>query len=155
MAKKTPQARGSSAVSKRASAAKKAPADKVEALSSTAEFEALLKGGVEGERRYVLKLYVTGTTARAAQAVANIHALCDEHLAGRYDLEVIDIYQQPDAAALEQIIAAPTLVKESPLPARRVVGNLSDTDKVLISLNIQPEEKDKPADEDETRWMKL
>lgn len=130
------------------------PAVQVEAMSSTADFEALLKGSAVKETRYVLKLYVTGSTARAAQAVASIHSLCDEHLPGRYDLEVIDIYQQPDAAALEQIIAAPTLIKQHPAPARRVVGNLSDRDKVLISLNIEPTE-DKAVDAVETRWLKL
>lgn len=113
----------------------------MEPLSSTADFEALLKGNLDSSQRYVLKLYVTGTTTRAAQAVANIHAMCDEHLAGRYDLEVIDIYQQPDAAADEQIIAAPTLVKQEPAPSRRVVGNFSDKEKILISLNIDLADK--------------
>lgn len=98
------------------------------------------KGEVTKERRYIFKLYVTGTTARAAQAVASIHAMCDEHLAGRYDLEVIDIYQQPDVAALEQVIAAPTLIKQEPGPIQRLVGDLSDCEKILSSLNIQSQE---------------
>lgn len=122
-------------------------------LSSTADFESLLKSG-GGNGRYVLKLYVTGTTSRATQAITSIRSLCDEYLAGHYDLEVIDIYQQPDAAALEQIIAAPTLIKSEPAPARRVVGNLSDKDKILVSLNIRPEGND-PAVEAKTQWVKL
>lgn len=151
MAKKTSQARSGAKVP--AKAAKKAAPLPLENLSSTADFEALLKSNTGTEDRYVLKLYVTGSTARATQAIANIHALCDEHLAGRYDLEVIDIYQQPDAAALEQIIAAPTLIKQEPAPARRVVGNLSDREKILLSLNIVPDEEKSP--EDKTRWINL
>ena len=105
-------------------------------ISETAEFEVLIRGVRRG-RRYVLKLYVTGTTPRSAQAIAHIRAMCEEHLAGRYDLEVVDIYQQPAEAAGAQIIAAPTLVKEAPRPIKRLVGDLSNRERLLVGLDIQ------------------
>jgi circadian clock protein KaiB len=86
--------------------------------------------------RYVLRLYVTGMTPRSARAVTNLRAICDEHLAGRYDLEVVDIYQQPVLTKGEQIIAAPTLIKKLPLPMRRLVGDMSDRDRVLLGLDL-------------------
>jgi len=91
--------------------------------------------GIETQR-YVLKLYVTGKTSRSTQAVENLRAICDEYLEGRYDLEVIDIYQQPGLLAGEQIIAAPTLLKKSPLPTRRLVGDLSNRRRVLVGLDL-------------------
>ena len=89
--------------------------------------------------RYVLRLYVTGMTPRSTQALAAIRSLCDEHLAGRYDLEVIDIYQHPQRAVDDQVIAAPTLVKTLPAPLRRLIGDLSDTDRVMVGLDLVPE----------------
>ena len=86
--------------------------------------------------RYVLRLYVTGMTARSARAVKNLRAICDEYLAGRYDLEVIDIYQQPLLAKGEQIIAAPTLIKKLPLPVRRIIGDMSNRERVLLGLHL-------------------
>jgi circadian clock protein KaiB len=88
--------------------------------------------------RFVLRLYVTGMTPRSTQAVATIKSICEEHLAGRYDLEVIDIYQHPVLARDEQIIAAPTLVKKLPAPLRRLIGDLSDTERVLLGLDLRP-----------------
>ncbi len=85
---------------------------------------------------YVLRLYVTGMTPRSTRAVANLKAICDAHLAGRYDLEVIDLYQRPALAHGEQIVAAPTLVKKLPAPPRRLVGDLSRTDRVLAGLGL-------------------
>jgi circadian clock protein KaiB len=102
---------------------------------SAAIFEKLLKNA-DAIQHYQLRLYITGTTVRSSQAIANIRALCDEFLAGHYDLEVIDIYQQPAEAVKEQIIAAPTLIKELPTPPKRLIGNLSDRDKVMIVLNL-------------------
>lgn len=87
--------------------------------------------------RYVLKLYVTGSTRRSALAIANIKKICEEHLAGRYELEVIDIYQQPILAEGDQIIAAPTLIRSLPLPLRRFIGDMSQTDKILLGLDIR------------------
>lgn len=86
--------------------------------------------------RYVLKLFVTGTTPRSASAIANIRALCEHYLPGRYDLEVIDIYQQPEQAAGAQIIAAPTLIKELPTPLRRIVGDLSHPERIMMCLDL-------------------
>src|SRR5690348_14355985 len=88
--------------------------------------------------RYVLRLYVTGKTPRSTQAVQNLRAICDEYLEGRYDLEVIDIYQQPALLAGEQIIAAPTLVKKFPPPTRRLVGDMSNRRRVLVGLDLVP-----------------
>ena len=85
---------------------------------------------------FVLKLYVSGSSNRSAKAITNIRTICDEHLNGRYELEVIDVFQQPELAHEMQLIAAPTLVKEQPDPARRLVGDMSDEDRVLYSLNI-------------------
>lgn len=89
---------------------------------------------------YVLALYVTGNTSRSAQAVSNIRRLCEEHLTGRYELEVIDIYQNPGRLAGDQIVAAPTLVKREPFPAQRLVGNLDDSERVMIGLNLKSEQ---------------
>ena len=86
---------------------------------------------------YVLKLYVTGMTPRSTKAIERLKVICDEYLAGRYELEVIDIYQQPKLAQGEQIIAAPTLVKSLPLPLRRLVGDLSDKERVLVGLDLR------------------
>lgn len=84
---------------------------------------------------YVLRLYVTGNTPSSARAVANIKKICEERLRGCYELEVIDIYQQPELAKEGQIIAVPTLVKKQPPPLRRIIGDMSDTERVLGGLD--------------------
>jgi len=89
-----------------------------------------------GLDRYVLRLFVSGMTPRSTRAVQNVRAICETHLQGRYDLEVIDIYQQPTLARGEQIIAAPTLVKKSPAPLRYIIGDLSSTERVLRGLDL-------------------
>ncbi len=104
--------------------------------SASKEFEEALKN--QAEDRYVLRLYVTGSTPRSARAIQNIRAVCERELKGRYELEVIDIYQQPDRVAQEQIVVAPTLVKNLPLPVRRLIGDLSNLDRVLVGLNLVP-----------------
>lgn len=93
-------------------------------------------GGPDPADRYVLRLFVSGMTPRSAQALATIKSICDEHLAGRYELEVIDIYRRPDLASDDQIIAVPTLVKMLPEPLRRYIGDLSDRERVLIGLGL-------------------
>jgi circadian clock protein KaiB len=93
-------------------------------------------GQPPGSERYLLQLYVTGMTSRSARAVDNLRIICDEHLEGRYDLEVIDIYQQPALTKGEQIIAAPTLIKKFPLPIRRLIGDLSNRQRVLLGLDL-------------------
>lgn len=87
--------------------------------------------------KYLLRLFVTGMTPRSTDAISKLKTICDEQLEGRYDLEVIDIYQQPELAKEEQIIAVPTLIKELPLPLRRLVGDLSDRERVLIGLGLK------------------
>ena len=96
-----------------------------------------LAAGTSAEERYVLRLYVTGMTPRSTSAFATIKALCEERLQGRYELEVIDIYQHPQLAIDEQIIAVPTLVKKLPAPLRRLVGDLSNEDRVLLGLDLR------------------
>lgn len=98
-------------------------------------FEQAVKRSKTG--RYVLRLYVTGATPKSLRAIANIREICQEHLRGRYELEVIDVYQRPTLAKGEQIIALPTLVKKLPLPIRKIIGDLSDTEKVLLGLDIR------------------
>ena len=96
---------------------------------------------LKGDRKHVLRLYVTGTTPRSVSAIRNIRKICEEHLKGAYDLEVIDIYQQPVLAKGEQIIATPTLVKKLPFPLRRFIGDMSNTEQILLGLDLRPKEK--------------
>jgi circadian clock protein KaiB len=88
------------------------------------------------DKRYLFKLYITGATSRSTKALTNLKSLCETHLPGRYELEVIDIYQQPNKARTEQILAAPTLVKILPSPLRRFIGDLSDSEQLLAHLQI-------------------
>jgi circadian clock protein KaiB len=105
--------------------------------TSTDEFE---KAAVERDlTKHVLHLYVAGMTTKSTQAIANVRKICEQYLAGRYELEVIDIYQQPELAREEQIIATPTLIKKLPLPFRRLIGNMSDTAKFLVGIGLQPQ----------------
>jgi circadian clock protein KaiB len=85
---------------------------------------------------YVLRLFVAGQTPRSVHAITNIKRICEDHLKGRYELEVIDLYQQPQLARGEQIIAVPTLVKKLPLPLRRLIGDMSNTSRVLVGLDL-------------------
>jgi circadian clock protein KaiB len=101
-------------------------------------FEETLKRSKD--KKYVLRLYVAGATPRSTEAIVNIKKICEEHLKGRYELEVIDIYQQPVLAKGEQIIAAPTLVKKLPLPLRRFIGSMYDVDRILVGLDLKPKD---------------
>ncbi len=87
---------------------------------------------------YLLRLFVTGTTPRSARAIQNIRAICEDKLRGRYDLEVIDVYQHSEQAKPERIVVTPTLVKKLPLPVRKLIGDLSDQERVLVGLDIVP-----------------
>jgi len=89
------------------------------------------------EIHYVLRLYVTGTTPQSLRAITNVKKFCEEYLKGRYELEVIDLYQQPQLAQGEQIIAAPTLIKKLPLPLRRTIGDMSSIERVLVGLDLR------------------
>src|SRR3954464_1469152 len=95
----------------------------------------------KAKEKYSLRLYISGITPRSTAAIQRIKRICEEHLEGRYDLEVVDIYQQPALAKGEQIIAAPTLIKKLPLPLRRVIGDMSDTEQLLVGLDIKAPRK--------------
>lgn len=86
---------------------------------------------------YNLRLYVAGQTPKSVAAIANLKSICEEHLAGMYTIEVIDLLMKPQLAAGDQILAVPTLVRRLPPPIKRIIGNLSDTERVLVGLDIQ------------------
>lgn len=109
--------------------------------SDTEAFERALAGS-EPEVLYVLRLFVSGMTPRSAQALSTIKSICEERLAGRYELEVVDVYQRPDLVSDDQIIAVPTLVKRLPEPLRRYIGDLSDREQMLIGLGLQQRGRD-------------
>jgi circadian clock protein KaiB len=94
------------------------------------------RGSNSRRAKYVLRLYVSGSTSKSALAVENIKRICEQYLKNRYDLEVIDIYQQPNLARDEQIVAVPTLIKRLPPPQRRLIGDLSDLKKALVGLDL-------------------
>jgi len=100
------------------------------------EFEKRIMASLN--KKYVLRLYIAGVTPKSTRAIMNVKKICEEHLKGRYELEVIDIYQQPILAKGEQIIAVPTLLKKLPLPLRKLVGDMSDTEKILVGLDLRP-----------------
>jgi circadian clock protein KaiB len=102
--------------------------------STTQAFEELLRNPESAH--YSLRLYITGMTQRSTDAIAAIKSICEEFLPGRYDLEVIDIYQHPEQAREAQVIASPTLLKSLPLPLRRLIGDLSNRKRVLVGLNL-------------------
>jgi len=87
--------------------------------------------------RYVLQLFVAGQTPKSVNAIANLKKICEENLQGRYELDVIDLYQQPQLAQGEQIIALPTLIRKLPPPLRRIIGDMSNTERVLVGLDIR------------------
>jgi len=105
---------------------------------STAAFETAAERA--GAERYELRLYIAGTTPASSKSVENLRAICEEHLKGRYELMVIDVFQQPVLAKDEQIIAVPTLIKKLPAPIRRIVGDLSNEHRVLVGLDLKPKE---------------
>jgi circadian clock protein KaiB len=88
---------------------------------------------------YILKLYVTGRTPRAEKAIANLRRICEEELHGQYELNIIDVLEHPQLAEDEKILATPTLIKRLPPPLRRVIGDLSDKEKVLLGLDVWPD----------------
>ena len=102
---------------------------------------------MSGTSSTFLRLYVTGMTPRAQDAIRNIKKICEEELQGRYELEVVDIYQQPELAKKEQILAAPTLIRELPLPLRKLVGDMSNKEKVIVGLEIMSDKKKKEGNE--------
>jgi circadian clock protein KaiB len=104
--------------------------------TSTEEFE---KAAAKQDRaKYILRLYVTGMTPKSTLAINNAQKLCEKYLKGAYELKVIDIYQQPELAKGEQIIATPTLIKKLPLPLRKLIGDMSDTERFLLGIDLKP-----------------
>jgi circadian clock protein KaiB len=101
----------------------------------TKAFERALAEGQKS--KYVLRLYVTGNTPKSIRAIENIRKACEEQLQGRYELQVIDLYQQPKLAEGDQIIAAPTLIRKLPLPVRRLVGDLTHVENFLVGLDLR------------------
>ena len=101
----------------------------------TAAFEQALHS--PEAKRYILRLYVAGTSPKSVRAIANVKKICEENLQGHYELQVIDLYQQPQLAQGEQILAAPTLIKKLPLPLRRIIGDMSSAERVLVGLDLR------------------
>jgi len=108
---------------------------KTKVKNSTEEFDLIVSE--MSKDKYILRLYITGATKRSVLAIANLKKICKEYLEGRYELEVIDLYQMPGLAKDEQIIAAPTLIKKLPLPFRRIIGDMSNVEKVLLGLDLK------------------
>ena len=94
---------------------------------------------LEDSQQFVLRLYVTGMTPRSTRAISAVRGICEEFLAGRYDLQVIDVYQQPALIRDEQIFATPTLVKKGPEPVRRMIGDMSNRERLIAGLGLRPE----------------
>lgn len=127
---------------------------KTSASRVTDEFERIVKSA--GSQRYVLRLYITGITAKSTQAISNIRALCEEYLPGRYDLEVIDIYQDPKSAIGSDIIAAPTLVKQFPAPVRKMIGDLTDRKRIILGLDLKISDQSGSKNKsDPIKWVEL
>ncbi len=106
-------------------------------IDSTAEFEKAIKAGHKKEK-YVLRLYIAGINIRSSAAIRSVTALCDEYLKDHCELEIIDIYKQPTLAKGEQIIAAPTLIKQLPKPLRRIIGDMASKERILVGLDLRP-----------------
>jgi circadian clock protein KaiB len=94
-------------------------------------------GAKQDRAKYILRLYVTGMTPKSTLAIDNVQRICEKYLEGFYELKVIDIYQQPKLAKDEQIIATPTLIKQLPLPIRRLIGDMSDTERCLVGIDLK------------------
>ena len=123
-----------------------------EQKDTTREFEEALKR--LSQEKYVLRLFVAGMSPKSLQAIENIKRICETYLAGRYQLEVIDVYQQPILAKDGQIVAAPTLVKELPPPLRKLVGSMSDTERVLVGMDLHIDTKEQSIPTSEMKTQK-
>jgi circadian clock protein KaiB len=125
-----------SAVGRIARACEATPMRKTKTETTEREFGKA--AGKANEEKYFLRLYIAGMTPKSSRAIANLKKICEEDLKGRCELEVIDIYQQPQLARGEQIIATPTLIKKLPLPLRKLIGDISDKEKFLVALDLAP-----------------
>jgi circadian clock protein KaiB len=110
----------------------------VETCPGTAPEKAPANGALQMAEHWDLRLYVAGRTAKSLAAFANLKGICEEHLAGKYSIEVIDLLKKPQLAKGDQIVAVPTLVRRLPEPMRKIIGHLSDTEKVLVGLQLRP-----------------
>lgn len=108
---------------------------KIGKANSTKEFESVIQRVQKDV--YVFRLYVAGTSPCSMRAITNIKRICEQYLKGQYELEIIDIHQQPAKADVEELLAAPTLIKKLPIPVRKLIGDMSDTSKVLLILNLK------------------
>ncbi len=108
------------------------------AFGDDTEAERAAAAAAADEGAYTLRLYVAGQTPRSTAALTNLRRICEEHLAGRYTIEVVDLLEHPQLAAGDQILAVPTLVRHLPTPIKRIIGTLSDTDRVLVGLDLRP-----------------
>ncbi len=115
-------------------AAAECPANGVE--QTLREFEKLVVN--LAQPNYLFRLYVSGTSPRSATAITNARQICEKYLAGHYELEVIDIYQQPAQTKAAHIVAVPTLIKELPFPPQRFVGDMSNTERIVVGLKLEP-----------------
>lgn len=104
-----------------------------------AEFEAALERSKS--ELYVLRLYVSGVSPKSIRAITNVKKMCEEHLVGRYELEVIDVYKRPTLAVGEQIVAVPTLIKKLPIPLQRLIGDMSNVTQVLLGIDLVPKKQ--------------
>ena len=102
--------------------------------------ESVQTGTNQGEKVYILRLYVAGQTRKSLTAFANLKKICEKHLQGRYKIEVIDLLEKPQLAKGDQILAIPTLVRQLPPPLKKIIGDLSDTERVLVGLDLRPVE---------------
>ncbi len=135
-------------VTKVKKAAKVAKAKKVAKVSKSKTTKSKTQKKVSGGKaprltaaqkaQWHLKLYVAGKTGRSETALQNLELICEEHLKGKYDLEIIDLLEKPQLAKGDQIFAIPTLIKKVPKPVRKIIGDLSDTERVLVGLNLKP-----------------
>jgi circadian clock protein KaiB len=107
-------------------------------MTSGPRRSAVAQGRKKPEAKWDLRLYVAGQTPRSLQAFANLKRICEEHLAGRYQIEVVDLLRNPQLAKGDQILALPTLVRKLPEPVRKIIGDLSDTERVLVGLDLRP-----------------
>ena len=103
------------------------------------EFEQASKSRVK--EKYILRLYVSGMTQKSLKAIDQLKKICEDKLQGCYDLQIIDISQEPETVRKEDIVATPTLIKELPKPIRRIIGDLSETERILVALNLSPKKK--------------
>jgi circadian clock protein KaiB len=109
-----------------------------EKKNKTKEIKPFKDSGKPKSNKWQLRLYVAGNTPKSAAAIVNLRRYCEQHLCDRYELEVIDLLQHPQLAAGDQILAIPTLVRKVPVPVRKIIGDLSNEEKVLVGLDLKP-----------------